>query len=241
MHKIMMPVKLLLAAVLSVPLLAALPVRAEGTITNLSGTLFVQRPDGSVRLLSEKSAVRQGDVINTERDSYAQVKFTDGGQVTLRPNTQIKIDNYVFNAAKPEEDSFALRLLKGGLRAVTGLVGKRGNRDAYKMNTATATIGIRGTTFSAVEVPFLPPGATPPAGSLPSGVYVTVSDGAVVMVSGGVEAVAMAGTTVFSANVNVAPVAIPPPPTLPQITPPPGFGANRPTILNGGNSSACDL
>ena len=35
-------------------------------------------------------------------------------------------------------------MLKGGIRAVTGYIGKR-NRDAYKVHTAVATIGIRGT------------------------------------------------------------------------------------------------
>ena len=34
-------------------------------------------------------------------------------------------------------------MLKGGLRAVTGLVGKR-KRDAVSFGTTTATIGIRG-------------------------------------------------------------------------------------------------
>ena len=34
--------------------------------------------------------------------------------------------------------------MKGGIRAVTGYIGKR-NREAYKVNTAVATIGIRGT------------------------------------------------------------------------------------------------
>ncbi len=41
-----------------------------------------------------------------------------------------------------------LRLLKGGFRTVSGLIGKRGNADAYKLRAATATIGIRGTDFS---------------------------------------------------------------------------------------------
>src|SRR5690606_28908415 len=40
------------------------------------------------------------------------------------------------------------RLVKGALRTVTGFIG-RSNRDAYKVNTATATIGIRGTEYTA--------------------------------------------------------------------------------------------
>lgn len=223
-----------LPALFLAALLVPAAALANGTVTNLSGTMFVQRPDGSVRLLSEKSEVRQGDVINTERDSYAQVKFTDGGQIVLRPNSQVKVENFSFDASKPEADSFAMRLLKGGLRAVTGLIGKRGNRDAYKMSTQTATIGIRGTTFTAIDVP---PGIS---GTNP-GVYVTVSDGSVSLVSGGAEALVNAGQTAYSASVNTPPQIVPPPPALPTVTPPAGFGANKPTVLNAGNSNQCDI
>jgi hypothetical protein len=36
---------------------------------------------------------------------------------------------------------------------LTGLIGKRGNQEAYRLQTATATIGIRGTQFIAELVP----------------------------------------------------------------------------------------
>lgn len=137
------------AALLCAPLLAF----AQATVQHLSGTLSVQRPDGSVRLLSERSQVREGDTIATERDSWAQLRFTDGGQVTLRPNTQIKVDGYQFTEGQPQGDNFAVALLRGGLRAVTGLIGRRGNRDAYRMSTATATVGIRGTTITLIILP----------------------------------------------------------------------------------------
>lgn len=120
-----------------------------GTITNLSGTLSVKRGDGSVRILSVKSEVLAGDTLQTEKESYAQIKFTDGAEVTLKPNTQFVVQVYQFNAAKPAEDGAVFGLLKGGLRAVTGMIGKRGDQDAYQMKTQTATIGIRGTRYDA--------------------------------------------------------------------------------------------
>ena len=43
----------------------------SGTVTQLAGTLSVKKPDGSVRILSQKSEIGSGDTINTERDSYA--------------------------------------------------------------------------------------------------------------------------------------------------------------------------
>ena len=130
----------LLAAVASVTFAAG-----AGQVQNMSGTLTVQRPDGAIRILGQKSDVNPGDVLTTQKDSYAQINMTDGSSMTLRPNTQVKIENYQFVQEKPQEDNAFFRLVKGGLRTVTGLVGKRGNQDAYRIGTATATIGIRGS------------------------------------------------------------------------------------------------
>ncbi|TMG92077.1 MAG: FecR domain-containing protein [Betaproteobacteria bacterium] len=150
--------RLFVRALAAAALLAPLFAFAQATVQHLSGTLSVQRPDGSVLALAERSDVFVGDVISTERDSYAQLRFTDGGQVTLRPNTQVKIETYGYEEGRPERDNFAMQLFKGGLRSLTGLIGKRAtNRSAYRMVTSTATIGIRGTDYSAIDIP-APPG-----------------------------------------------------------------------------------
>jgi hypothetical protein len=235
MQTVMKPgnVRALLAALLLAPALAL----AQGSVQFLSGTLSVIKPDGSQRLLSEKSQVQPGDTLSTERDSYAQVRFGDGGQVTLRPNTQVKIDAYSFDEKAPQKDGFAMSLFKGGLRAVTGLIGKRGNQDAYRLTTSTATIGIRGTDFTAIEIPQGAGGNAPP-----SGVYVTVADGTVVFTSGGVTQPVTQGQTGFSAAANVPPQIVPKPPALPQVTAPPSFGqVVRPVVITsaGTNFSDC--
>jgi hypothetical protein len=164
--------------------LAMLPVAAHansGTVTQLAGTLSVQKADGSVRILSQKSEIQQGDTVNTQKDSYAQIKFGDGAQITLKPNTSVKLEAFSFSQEEPAKDSFLYGLVKGGLRAVTGLVGKRGNADAYKLTTSTATIGIRGTTFGADDCT---DGGEPCQG-LEAGVYVSVSDGEIVASNNG--------------------------------------------------------
>lgn len=120
-----------------------------GEITHLSGVLSVQRADGSSKILSVKSQVDEGDTLATEKDAYARIRFIDGGEVVLRPNTRFKVERYRYEAAKPENDSVLTGLLKGGLRAVTGAVGKR-SMDKVTYQTPTATIGIRGTHFGAL-------------------------------------------------------------------------------------------
>lgn len=130
---------------------AGLAVAGDATVQQLSGTISVQRPDGAVRTITRQSEVNRGDTLNTEKDSYVQVKFADGGVVTLKPNTRLKIDDFVFDEKQPNKDTSTLSLLKGGLRMITGLIGKRGNPDAFRANTVTATIGIRGTTFTVED------------------------------------------------------------------------------------------
>jgi len=157
----------------------AAALAAAGSVTQLSGTLSVQKADGTVRILSQKSDIAAGDVINTQRDSFAQIKFGDGAQVTLKPNTSVKIENFNFTQEEPQKDSFFYKLVKGGLRAVSGMIGKRGDPDAYKLGTETATIGIRGTTFGADDCTGASSGQGPCAGLEPA-VYVSVSDGEII-------------------------------------------------------------
>ncbi len=233
--------RLFVRALAALALLAPLFAFAQASVQYLSGTLSVQRPDGSVQVLAERSNVFVGDVISTERDSYAQLRFTDGGQVTLRPNTQVKIETYGYEEGRPERDNFAMQLFKGGLRSLTGLIGKRTtNRNAYRMVTSTATIGVRGTDYSAIDIPAPPPGQSAPPNLPPPGVYVTVADGQIALISGGVEQLVGVGQVGFSSNINLPPRLIPPPPNLPQVTPPPSFGQTLKTSsINAGSSMEC--
>jgi len=138
-------------------------------VSATSGTVVVQKADGSIRSLAPGSALRAGDVITTQPNSSARLKFTDGGELAVSSNSQIKIDSYSFNTAAPRTDNLVMSLVKGGLRSITGLISRRGNQDAYRLQTSTATIGIRGTDYvarlcgedCAKEVAQAPSGARP--------------------------------------------------------------------------------
>jgi hypothetical protein len=141
---------LLLAISLSIiATMAEAAEEAAGRVGYMSGALVAQRADGTVKVLAPKSEVYAGDMLITAKDSYAQVKMNDGTQMTLRPDSNLRIEAYRFRQEAPQADNAVFRLLKGGFRTLTGLIGKRGNPDAYKLRAATATIGIRGTDFSS--------------------------------------------------------------------------------------------
>ena len=211
-HKLVMrQAGFVLLALLSAGALAA----GAGTVTHLSGTLSVQRADGSVRILSQKSEVNPGDVLTTQRDSYAQINFTDGSSLTMRPNTQIKVEQYNFVQDRPQEDSSFLRLIKGGLRTVTGLVGKRGNQDAYRIGTNTATIGIRGSSGDTIDNSGGGcQGVTPGCEKLPAGVYHTTYSGSYIMQNEGGTQIIGEGQFGFAGDLKLAPVILPGDPGL---------------------------
>ena len=135
-------------AALALLLWAGLAMAAQvvGSITNLSGPLMARKADGVVKVLAMRSEVEQGDTLVSEKNTYAQVKFIDNSEITLRPNSSFKVDNFSFDAGKPDGDNASFTLVKGGLRSVTGLLGKR-NKEKFALKTPSATIGIRGTTF----------------------------------------------------------------------------------------------
>lgn len=214
---------------------ASIAVASTGSVTQLSGTLSVRKADGSVRILSQRSTIESGDTINTERESFAQIRFTDGGQVTLKPNTSVKIQSFRFAEEKPQEDSFLYSLVKGGLRAVTGVVGKR-SKEKYELGTATATIGIRGTTLSADDCVNSRLGD---CSRLDSAVYVGVADGEVVVRNGQGELGLAAGQFGLIAP-NQRPLFLSTDPGL-QFTPPATFIQSVLTgsVVNSGRNLEC--
>ncbi|MES2017949.1 MAG: FecR family protein [Pseudomonadota bacterium] len=126
--------------------------QVAGTVIHLSGALMAQKADGKAKVLSMRSEVEQGDTLVSEKNTYAQIKFIDNSEITIKPDTTFKIEAFAFDAGKPEGDSASFNLVKGGLRSITGLLGKR-NKEKFQLKTPTATIGIRGTTFVAQFIP----------------------------------------------------------------------------------------
>lgn len=117
-----------------------------GEVTFVQGVATAQRPGAPPRFLQKGEPLFEGEVISTGATGYAVIGFQDGTKFTLRPNTSFAIERFQQGGAAKESASF--RLLKGGMRAITGLIAKR-EPGAMQVNTATATIGIRGTSFDA--------------------------------------------------------------------------------------------
>jgi hypothetical protein len=163
----------------------AAPIAAvgAGTLTHVSGTVTARKDDGSSRLVGVRSQVHPGETISTAADTFARMKFTDGTEVVLRPESRMKIEAFSYDERAPQSDSAVFNLLKGGLRSISGLIAKRNNQNVRYVSP-TATVGIRGTHLGMQhcdgDCSNLP---TPSGNALPDGTHVDVLSGAVVVVN----------------------------------------------------------
>jgi len=170
---------------------AASAADAVGKAALVRGAVTAHAQGGTARILGSGSEVYAGDVVSTGARSVGVLEMVDGTRLALRPNTVFQVEEY---ETEPARESSVMRLFRGGLQAITGFISKR-NRDAFKVRTATATIGIRGTTFDVrvCEGDCVKEGesAAPVAGR------VALARGQVVLASaGGVERPVRAGATV---------------------------------------------
>ena len=119
-----------------------------GEAKYIRGITTVKNEAGKINVLGKGGAFFQGDEIYTGKNSFAIIQFTDNTKMTLRPNTTFKVNQYVYKPQEPEKNSGFFSLIRGGLRAITGLLNKR-KLNAMRLKTVNATIGIRGTEFDA--------------------------------------------------------------------------------------------
>jgi hypothetical protein len=131
------------AATAATPIAGAQEV--VGEVLFAQGAITAQRGTETPRFLVQGDPLVRGEVISTGARGFAQLALKDGTRLSLRPNTRFNVTGYSQQAGS---ESLAMELLRGGLRAVSGLISKAGP-DRMRVQTGTATIGVRGTEFDA--------------------------------------------------------------------------------------------
>src|SRR3954470_1013798 len=138
-----------------------------GTIEKLNGKVTIINAANVERVAGPRERIQAGDTVSTDAKSETMVKMADETTVLVRPNTQFKVTEFKYDKAKT--DSSVMTLVRGTLRMVTGLIAKR-QASSVRVNTLTATIGVRGTDFEVAVIPEDTPQAR-------AGVYDFMHDG----------------------------------------------------------------
>ena len=124
-------------------------VFANAIVTTATGSAQVIRGTAPARALKVGDEVIQGDTIVTGQNSAIVMKFDDGEITALTSNSRLTVTAYQYNR-KQQSGSILLSLVEGGMRAITGLIGKNApQRVSYK--AATATIGTDRIKFPVVS------------------------------------------------------------------------------------------
>lgn len=174
-----------ITASLNLALGACLMVASQAVYADIAGNLqfavgSVQaaNPGGRARTLQKGDAVNESDTVTTARGASAQLKMRDGGVIFIRPDSQLRLDTFVLSEKQDGSERNFFSLLKGGIRAITGLIGQK-NKSNYRISTPVATIGIRGTDHEIVVVT----PDSPLAAVAPVGTYNKVNMGETIMTS----------------------------------------------------------
>jgi len=110
-----------------------------------NGDAHVQR---AKQVLTVKNGmdILKGDEIVTKKRTRVQVMLNDDTVITIGPDSSFSFIDYLFDGTK--KSTIKMQAKRGFFRSVTGKIGKIAP-ERFKVKTQLATIGIRGTDFSA--------------------------------------------------------------------------------------------
>lgn len=175
--------------------------KPAGKAKMVIGKVMLQTSSGESIRLRRGKPVSSGDTIITNGRSQAQLIMTDGSNISVRPGSKFQISEYVATG-DVEKDKTHYTLYKGGFRSVTGSIGKK-NKASFKLRTPVATMGIRGTDFTAKFC-----NSDCPRNVDKNGLYVDVISGSVSMTNKGGSFVLNKSTNGFVANPEQKPQSI---------------------------------
>lgn len=120
-----------------------------GQVIWTKGQVSASLPNQTKRMLSRKAEIYKEDTVESDKSSTAQINLTDGTLLAIAENTKIQIEKYNYDKKEPSKDSYVANLAKGGLRTITGEIGKN-NPEETKTKTPVATLTTLGTDYSII-------------------------------------------------------------------------------------------
>jgi hypothetical protein len=138
-----------LAAFISAPSWAGVSVdnsQQVGEVVFVIGTPRVVNAQGDMRPVVRGTPVHVADRLETGEGSHAMVRFMDGANVSVRPNSRLAVEVYRYDPSAPKNSTVKLQLEEGIARSITGKAGEAA-KDRFRLNTPLAAIGVKGTDF----------------------------------------------------------------------------------------------
>ena len=123
-------------------LLSSSLLASIGEVTALKGKADLLRGKEHIDV-RVGTKLEEHDQINTKINSKLQIVFNDKTVISLGQKSEFSVDEYLFED-KNVQAKFSIG--KGFFKSITGKIGKIAPKH-FKVKTANATIGVRGTTI----------------------------------------------------------------------------------------------
>ncbi len=136
--------RLMLAATMLCAWDAAAHADPIGQVVEVAQNAFADNA-GTKRDLASGADVAALEVISTDKIGKAALRFADDTRLSIGPGAAVVLDRFVYDPEK-STSAFVIKATKGAFRFSTG----RGDHNAYRIETPTASIGVRGTEFDVI-------------------------------------------------------------------------------------------
>ena len=117
-----------------------------GNVIFIIGNASTSMDGQSTQPISKGQELFIGQHIHTGPNGHVHIRFNDNAFVSVRPNSQLVIENYIVDEQNPQQNRIKFTLRQGTSRLITGK-GGQANKEAFRLNTPVAAIGVRGTDF----------------------------------------------------------------------------------------------
>ena len=138
----------LIVLVLSLTATRALALESVGYASSLRPSASQTAPGEAAHSIAWKEDIYRNASLSTSDKGALEVTFKDQSKLSMGPNSELTVDQFVYSGTS-SGDQQILKYGKGAFRFVSGAVPK----DKVKIQTPTATIGIRGTIVRTLVTP----------------------------------------------------------------------------------------
>ena len=139
-------------ALLRCALFATLLVTGSVNVWAADGRIFAFEGDVQVngQAVTDTTELNANDTIVTGPGASVKILLADNSVLDLDSDTSIKISDYNYDPAQPQENTSEVEIVQGTLRYVSGLIAKENHED-IGFTAGNSTIGVRGS-YTEIEM-----------------------------------------------------------------------------------------
>ena len=113
-----------------------------GVVKSAEGGSTIERNGKTIGVVVG-TQIQKADIVRTDRQGYVGLVFSDDTSVSMGPNTELVVEDYLFEPLN-KKLSFVMRLVRGTISYLSGQISKLSS-ESVRLITPEATIGVRGT------------------------------------------------------------------------------------------------